>query len=471
MSQKLITYFKEISEIPHVSYHEKQLSDMILTRAQDLGYVAQQDEIGNLLVRVPASFGYEKASPVMLQSHLDMVGEKNHDSNHNFETQGIEWVIKGNLLFANKTTLGADNGVGVAYMMAIMEDKDLKHPELELVFTVQEEVGLLGAASFDTSELKAKRCIGLDGSGENTVDVSSSGGVRVKMVKHLEYEQRDSETVIIEIKGLLGGHSGVDIDLERANALRIAGIILKRSIESYGDVYAVNLEGGLKVNAIPREAILEIAVDDITTYRTWFSIIEKELKILYEVSDPHLNFHLTSSRTHQVINKKHTMGMANALFMLPLGVMHKSMAIKDLVIASANIGTASIEDEQFIITASLRATQEFVIDDMMYRVQLISRNTGYDFSYNAKYPGWIYDKDSNLRAQLKAVYQNLRDDTMQEVATHGGLELGIWKNKMPELDIISMGPKMYDIHTPNEHLDLDSFERTYEVLISLLENL
>lgn len=471
MENKLFNYFKEISQIPHVTYHEKALSDMIYNRALNLGYIASQDAMGNLLVNIPASIGYENSEVILIQSHLDMVGEKNNDSQHNFETDPIELIVDANVLHANNTTLGADDGVGVAYMIAIMEDKSLQHPALELLFTVQEEVGLVGAEFYDTKDLKATLCIGLDSSGENEVYVSSSGGVRIRMDKVLNFVEKVTNTVIINITGLKGGHSGGDIDLERANAIRLAGIILKRSIEEYGEVNIVNIQGGLKINAIPREAVLELAVDDTDKYQTWFKSIEKELKYLYEISDSNLNFHLETSHTKQIIDSKSSLQIANALFMLPQGVMHKSMAIKDLVIASGNIGTVIIEDKTLIIGVSLRATQEFVIDDMMYRVKLISKNTAFNFSYNAKYPGWNYDKDSKFRKQLFKVYEDLRDEAMVEVATHGGVELGIWKGKMPHLDIISLGPIMHDIHTPDESLELDSYYRTYEVLSALLQSM
>ena len=471
MNNKLMDYFKLIASIPHTSYHEKALSDEILKRALSLNLEAKQDEHNNLLVIKPATKGYEDAPVVMLQSHLDMVGEKNNDSDHNFENDPIELILDGNILRANKTTLGADDGVGVAYMMALMEDETLSHPKLELVFTVEEEVGLLGAANFDTSDLESTLCIGLDSSGENEVYVSSSGGVRAKMVKTLSFEELSSDTVKIDITGLLGGHSGGDIHLERANALRLAGIILKRSIEEYGIQHAVLLKGGLKVNAIPREASLEVAVDDVEKYQSWFQNMEKELKIQFEISDPNLTFNLSSSKTTRVIDAKNTTGMANALFMLPQGVLQKSMALEDLVITSANIGIAETTDTEFIIHTSLRATQEFVIENIMYRVKLISKNTGYDVSFNAKYPGWNYDKNSKFRERLFEVYENLRNEPMKEIATHGGVELGIWKGKMPHLDIVSLGPIMYDIHTPNEHLDVASFERTYEVLVALLNSL
>lgn len=241
MNNNVLEHFKTISKIPRVSYHEQEISDMILKFAQNLKLESTQDEHGNVFVRKPATKGYENAPVVMLQAHLDMVGEKNNDSDHDFEDDPIELIFEDNILRANNTTLGADNGVGVVYMMAIMEDKTLEHPELEFVFTVLEEVGLIGAEKFDTSHMKATLCVGLDSSGENEVTVSSSGGVRTQMVKKLVFEDKDTDTIIIDISGLLGGHSGGDIHLERANAIRLAGIILKRSIAEHGNVRAVSI--------------------------------------------------------------------------------------------------------------------------------------------------------------------------------------------------------------------------------------
>lgn len=471
MESTVMKLFRDISAIPHASFQEKALSDYIKRFAEKLNLEVYQDAFNNLLVKKPASSGYEAAPVVMLQAHLDMVAEKNMESSHNFETDPLDLIFEDGILRANNTTLGADDGVGVVYMMALLQDINLMHPALECVFTVEEEVGLLGAANFDTSDMKASLCIGLDSSGEKEVYVSSSGGVRGKMVKQLTFEDKVSDTIIIEIRGLLGGHSGGDIHLERANALRLSGIILKRALEDGLKVNVVNLQGGLKINAICREADIEIAVENPDAFKNWFQDIEKQLQIQYEISDPSLSFNLKSSHTQKVVDQKNTMGIANALFMLPYGVLQKSIAIKGLVITSANIGTANIKDDVFTINISLRATQSFVIENIKHRVNLISKNTGYDVSFNAQYPGWNYEKESKLRTILFDTHRSMRNEEMVEVATHGGVELGIWKGKMPHLDIVSLGPIMYDIHTPQERLDIGSFERTYEVLVKLLENL
>ena len=466
----LLRLFRKISAIPHASFQEKALSDTIVEFGKELGLETFQDEFNNVLIRKPATKGYENAPVVMLQAHLDMVAEKNNDSNHNFDIDPLELIIKDGYLHANNTTLGADDGVGVVYMMAILQDKTLEHPELECLFTVEEEVGLLGAANFDTKDMKADLCIGLDSSGEKYVTVSSSGGCRGSLVRPITKVNKNSKTASINVRGLHGGHSGGDIHLEKANALRIAGIILHRTLKEF-DLNLVDLQGGLKINAIPREVDFEIAVEDPNAYIDWVQAIEEELLIQYEVSDAGLTFDHSISETATVLSNEDTIAIADALFMLPYGVIQKSMSIKDLVIASANIGTANVQEDTVEINVSLRATQTFMIENIMDDVRWIADKTGYTTEYSAQYPGWNYEPESKFRKKLFEVYEELRGESMIEEATHGGLELGIWKGKMPHLDIIGLGPIMYDIHTPKERLNLESFERTYQVLKALLKSL
>lgn len=470
MKTRLFTLFETISGIPHASYQEKALSDYIKEFSEALGLEVYQDQYNNLLVKKDATPGYEDAPVVMLQSHLDMVAEKNMGSAHNFDTDPLELIVEDGMLRANETTLGADDGVGVVYMMAILEDKTLKHPALECVFTVEEEVGLVGAANFDTKNLKASLCVGLDSSGEDEVYVSSSGGARGHLVKPVKQIHKEAEGFKLEIRGLHGGHSGGDIHLERGNALKLVGIILKRASDRF-EINISNLQGGLKINAITREADVVFTTDNQEEFKTWFETVTHELKIQYEISDANLEFNLVPQKVETILNCDDSQAIIDVLFMLPYGVIQKSMAIEDLTITSANIGTANLKEDTFEIDVSLRATQSFVIENIMAQVAWISKQTGFEVTYSSKYPGWNYEKNSKFRSRLFEVHEKLRNTKMTEVATHGGVELGIWKGKMPHLDIIGLGPKMYDIHTPKERLDIASFERTYEVLTALLETL
>lgn len=464
----LLGLFRDISAIPHASFNEKALSDWVRAFGENLGLETRQDAFNNVLIRKPATKGYEDAKVVMLQAHLDMVAEKNADSDHNFDTDPLDLRVENGYLYANKTTLGADDGVGVVYMLAILQDQSLQHPELECVFTVEEEVGLLGATNFDTSDLKADLCIGLDSSGENSVTVSSCGGVRGAITRDIRYINKDTKTVQIRIRGLHGGHSGGDIHLEKGNAIKIAGILLKRSQEKF-KINLTNVQGGLKINAIPREIDVEVAVDDVHAYIEYLEVLEKEFLNQYEISDAGLSFEYSVSGATTVLSDEDTNDLIDMMFMLPYGVIHKSMAIKDLVITSANIGTINVYEDHVEINVSLRATQTFVLETVMEQVKWIAHSKGFSTEFSAQYPGWNYEPKSPFRTKLFEVYNDLRGEEMVEEATHGGLELGIWKGNMPNLDIIGLGPIMFDIHTPNERLDLASFERTYEVLVELLK--
>lgn len=467
----VMKYFEEISKIPRASFKEEQISNHLKEFAIERNLKYIQDDMFNIIIFKEASKGYEDIPTVMLQSHIDMVAEKNKDSDHDFDKDPIKLIDKDGILYADNTTLGADNGVGVAYMMAILDDENAQHPALECVFTVQEETGLTGAANLDTSMLKSKLCVGLDSSGDNETCVSTSGGVRGLLEKEIKFVEGDFDTLEISIRGLLGGHSGGEIDQERANANKLAGIILHQLLKVDSDLLIVDVDGGLKMNAITREADLKLASKHIDKLEETLEYLSSEMKKQYEFSDAGLAITWSKAKASKAISNQDSKDIARLLFMLPYGVIQKSKAIEDLVITSANIGTVAIKDNLAEITVSLRATQAYVLDQVMEQVAIIAEISNFTIEYSSHYPGWDFDSNSKFRARLLEVYENLNNEKMLETATHGGMELGIWKDKMPELDIISFGPNMYDIHTPNEHLDIASFEKTYVLLIELLKSL
>ncbi|WP_342622010.1 beta-Ala-His dipeptidase [Erysipelothrix sp. P66] len=471
MSESVVMkYFREISAIPRASFNEEAISNHLVDFAKGLGLDYIQDELWNVIIFKPATQGYENAPTVMLQSHTDMVAEKNKDSNHDFDVDPIELIIKDGMLYANNTTLGADDGAGVAYMMAVLADSEMGHPALECVFTVQEETGLTGATELDTSMLKSELCIGLDGSGEVETYVSSCGGVRARLAKAVQFEDIDSDTITVSIRGLLGGHSGGEIDQERGNASKIAGIIMRRALDQF-DFRVVAAEGGLKMNAITREHDFTLAMKDLEGFKAWFKEMEAGFKEQYEFSDAGLNFTLTEGHTTRALCEADTRRVVDALFMLPYGVIQMSKAIEGLVITSSNIGTVRLDENELEITMSIRATQAFVLDTVMRQVEWIAAQNDLETEFTSRYPGWNYDAKSKLRERTMSVYKELRGQDMETEATHGGMELGIWKGKMPHIDIVSFGPIMFDIHTPDERLDIASFDRTYEFLVALLESL
>lgn len=464
-------YFEAISKIPRASFKEEALSNYLKKFAEDRNLNYIQDNMFNIIIFKEASKGYESAPTVMLQSHLDMVAEKNKDSDHDFDNDPIKLINKEGVLWADNTTLGADNGVGVAYMMALLDNPDAKHPSLECVFTVQEETGLTGAAMLDTSMLKSTLCVGLDSSGDTETCVSTSGGVRGSLSKAISFEEGEFKTVEVAVRGLRGGHSGGSIDEERANANKLAGIILHLGQAKFEDLRLVSIEGGLKENAITRENDFTLAVDDQDGFIEFLEGLVQEMKVQYTFTEPDLAISSTKSTSSKALNSKDTAMVADTLFMLPFGVIQKSKEIKDLVITSGNIGTVNLYEDRFVTNISLRATQAYVLDLVMEQVRWIAKQNDIKIEYSSHYPGWNFESKSKFRAQLAKVYKTLRKDTIEETATHGGMELGIWKDKMPALDIVSFGPNMYDIHTPDEHLEIESFNKTFDLLVALLESL
>lgn len=470
MTKTAIDYFKEICMIPHASYQEGLLADMVesFAKQHNLRYV--KDEMNNVIVYKPATKGYETVKPVILQAHLDMVAEKTPESQHNFTKDPLTLIEKEGMLWADKTTLGADDGVGVAYMLAILADENLQHPALECVFTVQEEVGLLGMQALDTNLLSGAYCIGLDSSGENVTYVSSSGGVRGDVFIPRHYVGNDDPALIVKVRGLQGGHSGSDIDLQRGNGIKILAQVIYQLQQQF-NLGIATVSGGAKENAIARDAQATItyAEDQFMQLQAAIENLKSELQKQYQASDTGIRLEVEPTTATRKLTPKIGADLIKVLLIMPYGTRFKNIALNDLVVNSANIGVIEEVDNNFRIGFSLRAAQDFVLDCTMNEVKVMIEALGYQVSFRARYPGWPYEADSKLRDCLKQVYQTLRGESIVEHATQGGVELGVLKGKMPNLDIIGIGPKMYDIHTPNEHLDIASFTRTYEVLIAVLE--
>ena len=466
----IMNYFKAISAIPRASFNEKGMHDYLVNFANERGLKVISDAMWNVIIFKPASTGYENAPSVMLQGHTDMVAEKDSSSDHNFDTDGLELYEEDGFLKAKGTTLGADNGVAVAYMLALLDDKHAEHPALECVFTVQEETGLTGAEKIDVSMLESRLVIGLDSSGESEIYVSSCGGARAVLNRDVTFENKTMKTVTVAITGLFGGHSGGEIDKERGNANKIAGILMYRAAQLM-DVRVVAFAGGDKMNAITREATFTLAVEDIQAFKDFYETATNEFKLQYAASDAGLAFSLTEGETEKVLDIDASRAVITSLFMLPYGVIQMSKDIEGLVITSSNIGKVTLTDTTYEVQMSIRATQAFVKDTVLAQVDWIGRQCGMQSEFSAKYPGWMYDPQSKFREHTERAYRELRGEAMKHEATHGGMELGIWSDKLPGSDIVSFGPIMYDIHTPLERLDIGSFERTYEFLVVLLEGL
>lgn len=463
-------YFNEIAKIPHGSNNEKGLSDYLVAFARKLGLKHHQDEMYNVIIYQNGTAGYENSRPLMIQAHMDMVCEKNKDSAHDFLKDPLKLVVKDGILQASGTTLGADDGTGVAYMMAILADPQLPHPPLECVFTVQEETGLYGAMNLKAADISAHRMISLDGGGETNTLLSSAGGCRDHIVKALRYETNTDPAYRLSVRGLAGGHSGGEIHKEKGNANKLVMRIFQEALMNGLDLRIVSYNGGLKENAIPREADIEfVSAAAPARLEASFNASAAAIKEELEFSDAGFRIEVAaltalSKRLTAECNRE----VCDLVYLLPNGFKARSMAIEGLTITSLNLGVVETADDQLTLAVSIRSALTSGIDNLIREIACLCRNFHASYSIHAHYPGWNYSEVSPMRATLSRVVQDLYHQDLELIAAHGGCECGVFKAMYSDMDIVSIGPKAKDIHTPDEQLDLASFDRTYQLLTTFV---
>ena len=460
-------WFNELCKIPHGSSNEKELSDHIAQYAEKKGFRYIQDELYNVIVYMPGSKGYEESAPLMIQAHMDMVCEKNKDIDHDFLKDPLDLYVEDGYLKARGTTLGADDGMGVAYMLSIMEDEDLEHPPLELVFTTQEEIGLVGSLILKKEYFKAKRVISLDGGGEVVTSVSSAGGCVFKATKKIKREKDERQAYNLSIRGLSGGHSGGEIDKEKGNANVLAARMLKELGE---DVCLSRINGGLKDNAIPREC--DVIFFSTLDHDTLKERLDKSAGAISEElrdSDGGFYYVLSQSDDHEAMSADDSRDILDFIYLAPNGFMHRSLVIEGLTITSLNLGVIETKDDEVIMDISIRSAIESAIDDLVGRLGVLAQRLSFEHSTSARYPGWNYKKESKMRVLFKEALKEVTGQDLLEVASHGGCECGVFNSLLDGADIITLGAKTYDIHTPDERLDLASFDTSYAVLKNIIE--
>lgn len=472
-NQPILKYFEEISRIPHGSYHEQKLSDYLVDFAKEHQLEYKQDDMGNVIMYKPASKGYEDHPAVMLQGHIDMVCEKNNDCEHDFDHDPLQLYVEDGWLKAKGTTLGADDGYAVSYMLSILESQTIVHPPLVCVFTVQEEVGLFGASHLKAEDLPVKRMIGMDTGGEVVTCVSSSGGRRTIVTKPLNKVKNTSNTFELTIGGLLGGHSGGNINKERGNANKLAFRMLQYLNEQMS-VKLVNVVGGLKENAIPRECVVTFACDaSIKIIDRIFKDIETKIKMELEFSDPGFYFSLKqmSNPSDYCYDNESSKEAITLIYLMPNGFKAKSMVIEGLTTVSLNLGVLGIEEDALKCYFSIRSPILSAKEELSHEIAVLASLLGATIENMADYPGWNYEEKSEMRDIFKEVIKEELNAEMVTQASHGGLEIGILKGLIPELDIVTMGPHCEGAHTPDEKMNLASFEKMFDVLKALLKKL
>lgn len=472
-NKAILRYFEEISRIPRGSYHEEKISDYLVEFAKNHQLKYIQDDMYNVIIYKDGSKGYENHEPVMLQGHIDMVCEKNNDVEHDFENDPLELYIEDGWIKAKGTTLGADDGYAISYMLALLEDPDAVHPPLDCVFTVQEEVGLFGASHLKKEQIRAKRMIGMDTGGEVVTCVSSSGGRRTILTKPLHSVENTWNTFKLSITGLLGGHSGGNIHKERGNANKLAFRMLEKVAEKL-DVCLVDVVGGLKENAIPRECVVTFSANtSIKWLDKMFEQEKKNILVELEFSDPNFTYTLEqcSKKAKTCYDVKTTKEAIQLLYLVPNGFKARSMVIEGLTTVSLNLGVVRIEENCLKAYFSIRSPMQSAKEELSHEIDVLASLLNASTKHLADYPGWNYETTSKMRDLFKEVVHEELNEEMVTLASHGGLETGIFKGLIPELDIVTMGPICEDAHTPDERMNLASFEKMYHVLKAFLRKL
>ncbi len=473
--EKVFYYFEEISQIPRRSGNEKAISDYMVGFAKERGLKVIQDEYNNVVIYKNGTEGYESSPAVILQGHLDMVCEQNEGTGHDFEKDPIDLMIDGEWLTANGTTLGADNGIAVAYILAVLDSSELKHPPIEAVFTTDEEVGLTGALMMDKSVLNAKYFINLDSEEEGELTVGCAGGLKAKLSLPVTLTTNEFDQPVVKkirIKGLKGGHSGVDIDKNRANADRVMGRVLSHLREEFS-LRLVDVKGGSKDNVIPREAEVTLVIEDelIGHFKEHFTQVVADVKHELRTGEPELTIveeTLSFSESMHIMSKDSTDTVIFTLINVPNGIQTMSADLEGMVESSLNLGKVAVEDQRVIFLFAVRSNVRTLKYHITNQLQWFANQIGAVFIQTADYPEWEFKPESNLLTQAAKIYEANTGKEPIVKAIHAGLEPGAFLEKLPHLDAISIGPDMEEVHSPNERLHIKSTERTWDFLKEIL---
>ena len=478
--EKVFHYFAEISKIPRASKKEKEISDWLVKFAKERKLKVIQDEHYNVIIKKKATEGYEDFSPLILQGHMDMVWEKNKDTEFDFSTQGIELVIDGDFLKANGTTLGADNGIAIAYALAILDSDDIKHPALEVVITTDEEDGMSGVVNLDFDEFDGKTLINLDTEEYGEVYVSSAGGTRTetKFIFETKKIGNGYTPISIEVKGLSGGHSGAEIHKNLGNSIKILSEVLYHLSKRY-EMSLIHIDGGGKVNAIPREAVAEIAVkldgDSIDEFKKLAELAFENILKDFKVSDKSPILAIEEIEEKNLgISLGDTLNIINFLHEVPNGVLEMSKHIEGLVETSINIGFISTEivdgNVKIRIKSLARSMANNPLNKLVEEVTDLTRKHDANIKIAASNPSWEYKEDSKIRELIAKSFKEITGNEPVIKAIHAGLECGVFTQNIKGADVVSIGPNIYGAHTPEERMDIKSVGETWEWLLKILEN-
>lgn len=470
-ANRVLYYFQEISKIPHGSGNTKQISDYCAAFAKEHNLEYYQDDLNNIIIIREASVGYEDHKPYIIQGHLDMVCEKNNGVDIDFEKDGLDLYVEDGYIKARGTTLGADDGIAVAYGLALLEMKELKSPRLEVVLTVDEETGMYGAQAIDLSVLKGRDWLNLDSESEGAFLCGCAGGITASIEFPLEYKNVHGHKYVLKIYDLEGGHSGDKIHEGHGNPTMMIGRILQDLDERF-DIALVNITGGRKGNAIPRDSEVTFIGDEgqkpliVQAIEEWKTILTNE----YITIDPEIKFSLEIEEAgiYRSVTKSLQTQIISTLVLLPNDVITMSREFPGHVESSTNAGVCYMNEEKFHICSFVRSnvySKKRMIAD---RIKSLAAALGGIYEEKDDYPAWEYKNESHLRENLLTVYRDLYKEEPKMDIIHAGLECGLFQQKVNDLDCVSFGPTIHDIHTPKERMEIASVERVWEFLLKLL---
>ncbi len=467
--------FADLNAIPRPSKKEERVIEFIKNFGNKLGLETFEDEIRNVIIRKPASPGMENRKPIVLQGHLDMVCQKNNDTDFDFETQGIDMYVDGDWVRARGTTLGADNGLGVAMMLAILESKEIKHPAIDALFTIDEETGMTGALNLKGGILKGEILLNMDTEEDDEIGIGCAGGIDVTANRSYNEEETPEGSVgyTITVKGLNGGHSGMDIHKGLGNANKIMNRLLLDGFENFG-LQIAEISGGSLRNAIPRESTAKIIVASMYDEVFVFDMQEviNDIQAEYKTMEPNLTIEITKADLpKKVMDLGVQEGFIRGIYAAHNGVYRMSADIKDLVETSNNIARVIVKDGEITIQNLTRSSVESSKMDLANALRAAYELFGCEVTFAGSYPGWTPNVNSEILDLLVKIYEKQNGAKPNVAACHAGLECGILGTNYPDMDMISFGPTIHGAHSPDERASISSSQKFWKFVLEILENI
>jgi dipeptidase D len=475
ITQEVLKWFEQIAKIPRCSKKEDKIRQWLTDWSEERDFNHKVDAAGNLVIKVPATAGYESSPTVIIQGHLDMVCEKTPESTHDFETDPIEFIFEGEWLKANQTTLGADNGIAIAIALAMALDSDVEHPPLELLFTVDEETGLTGANKLEPGFIEGKVLLNVDSEDEGVFTIGCAGGVDSEVTVPLSFEEAPAgkDLFLLKAGGMKGGHSGVDIHEQRANAIKV----LFRTLDTIApkhDIALADVRGGSAHNAIPRDAQAHLFLDagELEKVKADLSEIEAVIKAEFAPIDPNLFVSIEPSEEEQTraMSGDSMKKALDAAIGMPHGVAAYSYVIKGLVETSNNLATVKVDGDNLVMLSSQRSSLLSLLDDLTRKIKAVALLSGGEAESGEGYPPWEANWDSPLLQKCKEVYKNKFGKEPVVEVIHAGLECGIIGDKYPGMDMISFGPTIQNPHSPEERLKVTDIDKIWDFMTELLKS-